>query len=162
MAARTGGQIEVRGDVESRPAFERQPLDVIGGSLNHAHDAWIEGCPLQRPAEHLPHLRCYDFLPLVDSLRRRNRVNHLSPPLTRLARDANEVPLEIVRVVRQRGILDAEFHAGSAVEAIWCCGLSGATAPGRRDDGSGSLEEVATRERDAVRDRDRTPPGLRC
>src|SRR5439155_10996678 len=37
MAARTGGQIEVRGDVESRPAFERQPLDAIAGSLNHAH-----------------------------------------------------------------------------------------------------------------------------
>src|SRR5262245_27737 len=45
VAARTFGQIEVCGDVESRPAFERQLLDAITGSLDHAHDAWIERSP---------------------------------------------------------------------------------------------------------------------
>src|SRR5262245_42180204 len=86
VAARTGGEIEVRGDVESRPAFERQLLDAITGSLHHAHDAWIERSALQRPADHLPHLLSDDLLALLDSLRCGNRVDHASASLPRFAR----------------------------------------------------------------------------
>ena len=145
MASSRGRQIEVRGDVESWPAFEGQLLDAIAGSVKGARDARIEGRPLQRSAEHLPDLFGDEFCSVRDSLRRGNRVDRLLAPRARVARESDEVSLEIVRVIRQRGIVDPQIHARGAREAICRCGPSGAPGARRRDDGSGGLEEVAAR-----------------
>jgi len=46
-----------------------------------------------------------------------NRVDRLRTPHARVACEADEVLLEIVRVIRQRGILDAQLHTCSARDA---------------------------------------------
>src|SRR5438128_12384616 len=145
MAAHRGRHIEVRRDVDSRPAFERQLLDAIAASLNPARDGRIEGSPLQPSAEHLPDLFGYGFLPLEESLPRGNRVDRLLTPHARVACEADEVLLEIVRVIRQRGILDAQLHTRSARDAVRRLRPSGAPDTRRSNDGSGGLEEAAAR-----------------
>jgi len=78
--------------------------------------------------------------------------NHLHDEWTRKAADHGKHILcekPLTPSAKEAESLDAEFHAGSAVEAIWCGGLSGATAPGRGDDGSGSAALVHGRCDDA-------------
>src|SRR5262245_17661241 len=100
MASLRRRQIEIRGDVELRPALERQLLDAIAVPLHRARDAWIQRSPLQGPTEHLPDLFGHDSLTLEDGLRRGNRVDQLLAPATCLACDTDEVSLEIMRVIR--------------------------------------------------------------
>jgi len=138
-------QIEVRSDIQPRPAFERELLDAIAGSIDNPRDARIERRRLQRAAEHLPHLLGHVPLALLDGLRRGDRVDLLLPPLPRFVCDAHEIPLEIVRVIGERRILDAELDAGGAGEMSDGCGLFRAATPRRGDDGCRGLEEAATR-----------------
>src|SRR5262245_51918 len=98
MAPWRRGPIDVRRDVESRPAFEVQLLAAISGSLDRPRDARIERRSLQRSAEHCPGLVGYSFLTFPDVFRRGNRVDHVLAPCSRLPRKADEVPLEIVGV----------------------------------------------------------------
>src|SRR5262249_11133709 len=104
-------QIEVRSAIQPRPAFERELLDAIAGSIDTPGDTRIERRPLQRAAEHLPPLLGHAPLALLDGLRRGDRVDLLLPPLPRFVCDAHEIPLEIVRVIGERRILDAEVDA---------------------------------------------------
>src|SRR5262249_53771767 len=132
-------------DIQPRPAFERQLLDAIAWSIDNPRDARIERRPLQRAAEHLPYLLGHAPLALLDGLRRGDRVDLLLPPLPRFVSEAHEIPLEIVRVIGEHRILDAELDASGAGEMRDGWWLSRAATPCRGDDGCRGLEEAATR-----------------
>ena len=88
-----------------------------------------------------------------------NRVDRLRTPHARVACEADEVLLEIVRVIRQRGILDAQLHTCSARDAVRCLRPSGATDTRRSNDGAGGLEEAAARVLHVVVAVDTSPVG---
>ena len=70
-------------------------------------------------------------------------ISCFAPP-PRLVSDADEIPVEIVRVIGQRGILDAEFDAVGAGETSARCRLSRPATSCRGDDSCDGLEEAAT------------------
>src|SRR5262245_35110832 len=70
MASLRRRQIEIRGDVELRPAFEHDLLDAITAPLDDAGDARVERSRLERSAEHLPDLFGHGSLTFLDGLRR--------------------------------------------------------------------------------------------
>ncbi len=113
-ASRSGRHIEVRRDVESRPALERHLLDSIAGPLDGAGHARIEGSAIERPSEHLPELRDHRLLPVENFLPRGDRVDDPLPPLARIVRQADQVSLEIAGIIRQRGDVDVQLHARRA------------------------------------------------
>src|SRR5206468_3452276 len=81
--------VEVRGDVESRPALERQLLDAIARPFDDARHSRIEGISLERSPEHLPDVVDHRFLPGHDFLTRGNRIDHLFATIARVVRDAD-------------------------------------------------------------------------
>jgi hypothetical protein len=149
MASGRGRHVEVRGDVESRPALERQLLDAIAGPLDDARHARVERISLERSAEHPPDFLDHRFLPVQDFLPLGNRIDRLLASITRVVRDADQVLFEIVGIIGQRDVVDAQLHARRAGEAVYWRGRPGTTdrsADTRHSDGSsGGLEEGAAR-----------------
>src|SRR6185436_10284533 len=91
MAASRGRQIEVSGDIQTRPAFKRHLLDSVAGTLDDAGHTRIERILLERSAEYLPDGVDHRFLPIRDLLARGNCTNHLLASIACLVGNADQV-----------------------------------------------------------------------
>src|SRR6266513_1860703 len=154
-ASRTRWHIEVRGDVETRPTFERHFLDSITGPLDGAGHARIDGSAIERPSQHLPELRNHDLLPVENFLLRGDRVDDTLAPLARIVRKADQVSLEIAGIIRQRRAVDVQLHArrarltASRRRLFERTSRAGEARPGGK--GSSGFEEPAARKSHAMR-----------
>jgi len=111
--------VEIRCDVQARPALERQLLDAIARSLEDSCHARVERRSLERAAEHLPELCDDGGLPIDNLLTRRDRVDDVLAPLARLVCQAYEIPLEISGIIGQRRAVGVQRHTRCGRRTMW-------------------------------------------
>ena len=111
--------VEIRRDVQARPALEHQLLDAIARPLEDAGHARVERRSLERAAEHLPELRDDGGLPIDNLLTRRDRVDDVLAPFARLVREAYEISLEIVGIIGQRRAVGVQRHTRCGRRTTW-------------------------------------------
>src|SRR3954447_4036770 len=109
-ASRFARHVEVCRDVQPRLALEGELFNSIAWSVDDSCYARIEGSSLERTSQHAPEIRDDCLLPRDDFLSRGDGLDGSLAPIVRIIRNANLVPFEIVRIVRQRRRLEPQLH----------------------------------------------------
>src|SRR5262249_54899714 len=111
--------VEIRRDIQARPALERQLLDAIARSLEDSCHASVERCSLERAAKHLQELGNDRGLRVDTLWTRRDRVHDVLAPCARLVGEAHEILLEIAGIIGQRRAVGVQRHPRRGRQTFW-------------------------------------------